>query len=96
MPRSNKIAPQKPAIVTQKPVTVPAVIVPKPSMLTVIKEGFGFGVGSAVAHRVMGSIFGTQVQAPQPPLRNIEYEQCLAEHTDFVDGTSYCAYLLNK
>ena len=97
MPRSNKIAPQKPAIVTQKPVTAPA----KPNMLTTIKEGFGFGVGSAVAHRVVGSLFGSgqtqiQTQAPQPPLRNIEYEQCLTEHTNVVDGTAFCAYLLTK
>jgi len=94
MPRSNKIAPQK-------TVTVPAVVVPKSSMLTTVKEGFSFGVGSAIAHRVVGGLFGLgsgsgpQPQSP-PPIRNIEYEQCLSEHTNVVDGTSYCAYLLRE
>jgi hypothetical protein len=86
---------------------VPAFINPmssvKPtSMLSTVKDGFSFGVGSAIAHRVVGGLFGSgQVQPQsqsqsQPPLRNREYEQCLSEHSNVVDGTAFCAYLLRE
>ena len=76
------------------------------SMLSTVKDGFSFGVGSAIAHRVVGGLFGlgtgqdqphSQVQVQsQPPLRNREYEQCLSEHSNVVDGTAFCAYLLRE
>jgi hypothetical protein len=58
-----------------------------------VKEGFSFGVGSALAHRVIGGLFGPS--SPQEPKRRLtEYEQCLAEHRDFAESTAFCAYLL--
>jgi hypothetical protein len=100
MPRS---AQKKYAPAVIKPMTPvkPPVPAQQNSMLSTVKEGFSFGVGSAIAHRVVGGLFGLGSgspgpQPPQPPIRNIEYEQCLAEHTNVVDGTAFCAYLLTK
>jgi hypothetical protein len=63
-------------------------------MVSVLKEGFSFGAGSAIAHRVVGGLFEKPVQKEPIINRNYEYEQCLMEHPNFVDSTAYCAYLL--
>jgi hypothetical protein len=70
-----------------------------PSLLQTVKEGFSFGIGSALAHRVIGGIFGPSYPQSQPPpqeatRRPTEYEQCLAEHRDFGDSAAFCSYLL--
>lgn len=64
---------------------------PQRNMVSVLKEGFSFGAGSAIAHRVVGE---KPVQKEPISNRNYEYEQCLVEHPNFVDSTAYCAYLL--
>ena len=94
MPRS-----QKSAVVIHKPAPVPAIIQPKPSFLQTVKEGFSFGVGSSIAHNVVNRMFASSSTAPekvqmQTQTQPREYEQCLAEHSDFVDSSSYCAHLL--
>ena len=98
MPRSssNKVAPN-----VAKPNVANSIIamstVSKPSLMQTVKEGVGFGVGSALAHRLVGGLFGPS--KPQPPPQEVtrrptEYEQCLAEHRDFADSTAFCSYLL--
>jgi hypothetical protein len=84
MPRRSS----NPIVSTPQKTNVPAIVVPKPSFLQTIKDGFAFGTGSAVAHRVVGSIFGspahTQVQ-PEGQVnekRNIEYEQCMKDYNN--------------
>ena len=80
----------------QKPQsTVPAIVKPQPSALTTIKEGFSFGIGSAIAHRVVGSLFSQQ-KPVEKSVRDREYEQCLAEHSSCGDGASLCAYILTE
>jgi len=71
--------------------TVSHPTVSKPSIFASLKDGFGFGVGSAVAHRVVDAIMKP---APQVQKQTTAYEACLAQHTDFVDSSSYCAGLL--
>jgi len=69
------------------------------SLMQTVKEGFSFGLGSAIAHRVVGGLFGSSSSPPPPPPQEAkrsptEYEQCLAEHRDFGDSTAMCSYLL--
>lgn len=89
------------AIVKPRPFTTPSVVNPivvspsvaKPSLMQTVKEGVGFGIGSAIGHRIIGGLFGPS--SPQEPKRRLtEYEQCLAEHRDFGDSAAFCSYLL--
>jgi hypothetical protein len=57
---------------------LPAVIPQKPSFLQTMKEGLAFGVGNAVAHRIIGSIPNTVKEVERP----LEYEQCMKEYDD--------------
>ncbi len=53
--------------------TTPALSSTAPSLGQSVKEGFGLGVGSAVAHRVVASIFGAPtVNVTQPVHTNKE------------------------
>ena len=40
------------------------------SFLDVIRQGFGFGTGSALAHAAVGSVIGASSNAPLPPSAN--------------------------
>ncbi len=73
---------------------VPAIITPKPSALAVIKDGFGFGVGSAIAHRAVGGLFNQE--APKKPERNIVYEQCMLDHIDHIFSATICERYLTE
>ena len=59
-----------------------------------MKDGFGLGIGSAIAHRVVSGIFGAPtvntVAAPREPTA---FEQCVAEHRDDI---GICAHLAEK
>ena len=76
----------------------PRVATPKvvnPSLMQTVKEGVGFGIGSAIGHRVVNGLFGSGSSQPhEVRKRPTEYEQCLAEHRDFGDSTAMCSYLL--
>lgn len=89
MPRRLSQKSSVPMIV--KPSPVPMVI--KPSIFSSIKDGFGFGIGSAVAHRAVDSMFRVSPLVPKKP-ENLAYEQCLAENADFIDSSSICAHHL--
>jgi len=86
-PMIVKPVPSAPMIV--KP--VPSAMTFKRSIFASLKDGFGFGVGSAVARHAVDSIFS--VSPPEPKKHsNFEYEQCLAENADFIDSASICAH----
>lgn len=57
---------------------LPALIVEKPSFLQTMKEGLAFGVGNAIAHKIIGSIPNTIKEIEKP----LEYEQCMKEYDD--------------
>ena len=57
---------------------LPAIISQKPSFLQTMKEGVAFGVGNAIAHKIIGSIPNTIVGNG----KSIEYEQCMKEYDD--------------
>jgi hypothetical protein len=56
----------------------------RPSMLQTMKEGLAFGVGNAIAHRmIMGaSLQQQQPQQQQQQQMNPEYIQCIKEYND--------------
>ena len=101
MPRSKQTA-VAPKVATPKVVNPnvvnPTVVNPKvvnPSLMQTVKEGVGFGIGSAIGHRVVNGLFGSGSSQPhEVRKRPTEYEQCLAEHRDFGDSTAMCSYLL--
>ena len=66
-----------PAIIDNKK-NLPATIPQKPSFLQTMKEGLAFGVGNAIAHKIIGSIPNTIIK----PGNSIEYEQCMKEYDD--------------
>jgi hypothetical protein len=56
-----------------------------------IKQGFGFGVGSHLAHAILGST--SRPTDHQPIVINAEYKQCMTENND---DKAVCAHLLQK
>ena len=62
---------------TNKPVvTKPSVSVPshyQPSLFSSIKQGFGFGVGSSIAH----NIFDSKPSQPKIIDKTAEFKQCM-------------------
>jgi hypothetical protein len=83
------------------PMPVPT-SVSTPTFGQTLKEGFAFGTGSAIAHRVVGAIFGPLTAAPSAApaaaprvSEKTPYEQCLAEHYDS-DPLGFCAHLLKR
>lgn len=71
MPRSNKLVAQKP--VAQNPVAVQHSPVNElPSLFSSMKQGFGFGVGSSIAHNIFDS-------KPAKPVldKTTEFKQCM-------------------
>jgi hypothetical protein len=100
MPRSKQTSLAPTSNVANHKVLNPKVAVAGPSLMQTVKEGFSFGIGSAIAHRVVGGLFGSSQPQPLPEVRPTEYkrpteyEQCLAEHRDFGDSAAFCSYLL--
>jgi len=50
----------------------------RPSLFSSVKQGFGFGIGSSIAH----NIFDSKEAKPMPPLRPVidkttEFKQCM-------------------
>ena len=76
MPRStNKPVVNKPVV--NKPVVNNSVVqhrLEQPSLFSSIKQGFGFGVGSSIAH----NIFDSKPAQPRQPLDKItEFKECM-------------------
>ena len=73
---------------TNKPVvTKPSVSLPvhyQPSLFSSMKQGFGFGIGSSIAHNIFDSKEAKPLPPlqPLPPLRSVidkttEFKQCM-------------------
>jgi len=97
MPRSSspKIPERKVSTVKQLPYTnLPAIIPQKPSFLQTVKDGIGYGIGSSLGHRLVGSIMGYSHDGGpsivQKPTVENEYEQCMKDNND----KAGCEYLL--
>ncbi len=71
---------------------------PAPTLGQTIKEGFGFGMGSAIAHRIFGAKPTVVVQQPPAPSTEgaptfpAEYVQCMKESNDDKEA---CKQFLN-
>lgn len=80
MPRTTPSMPERK--ITTMPLVIkknlPALIPQKPSFLQTMKEGFAFGIGNTIAHKIIGSIPNT-IKGPEHP---IEYEECMKEYDD--------------
>ncbi len=99
MPRntkaSAKIAPMKSAVSTTP---IPPQY-PQQTMGSIIKEGVGFGMGSAIGHRVIGAFFPTHTAiAPAPTTASHKnpdactteravFETCLLNESEFFCGS---------
>ena len=71
MPRQRKDL--KPIVpVTQ--VAPVAQISQRPALLQIMKEGFGFGIGNALAHRVVASAFSSD------SANTVKYEKCVEKY----------------
>ncbi len=102
MPRSNTSA--APVAHSKVRSVVPAAsLTPAPASAPTfgqsIKDGFGMGIGSAIGHRVIASIFGASSVAQreaqrEPPVvaqrEPTAFEQCIAENRDDI---ALCAHL---
>jgi len=64
--------------VTDNKKNLPAIIHEKPSFLQTMKDGMAFGVGNAIAHKIIGSIPNTIIGNG----KSVEYEQCMKEYDD--------------
>jgi hypothetical protein len=51
--------PHYPTVVKPQPTLVPSVPASTPSFGQIVKEGIGFGAGSAIGHRIVGAVFGS-------------------------------------
>jgi hypothetical protein len=100
MPRNNRdvVHPTKKVTVLPKA----TVVMPKttgvasPGLGQIVKEGMAFGVGNAVAHSVIGRLFGGVAVAPAsvaPPSEKTAYNHCL----ELTNGNQeVCDHLLGK
>ena len=96
MPRSSN----NKSVIT-KPVVTKSAIQPRllgneqPSLFSSIKQGFGFGIGSSIAHNIFDSKPAQPVQPVQPaqPTQNKtrEFQQCM-EKT--YNNYEECEYIL--
>jgi hypothetical protein len=58
-----------------------------------IKDGFGMGVGSAIAHRMVSGLFGAPTVNTVAAAAPTAFEQCIAEHRDDI---ALCSHLAEK
>lgn len=104
-----KIKMPNPPPVPYKPAPSPMVLPQAPTMMQSMKDGFGLGLGSSIAHNVVGRMFGAPAYTPNRPtepekkpcaneLR--EFENCLVSSDTTFCGDKQNAYVecikLNK
>lgn len=93
MPRNNRdvVHPTKKVTVLPK-----ATSVASPGLGQIVKEGMAFGVGNAVAHSVIGRLFGGVAVAPAsvaPHSEKTAYNHCL----EITNGNQeVCEHLVGK
>lgn len=92
--------PAAPAAAAAAPALASVPIVQAPTFGQSIKDGFGLGLGSSLANRLVSNIFGppqiavagAAAQAPTKP-ELTAYEQCIVEHRE---DHAVCGHLLQK
>jgi hypothetical protein len=88
--RSQSPISRKHSTVASMPQNLPQTVVPmspRPTMFQTMKEGLAFGVGNAIAHRmIMGNALQQQRQEQRPEKQEVpispEYIQCIKEYND--------------
>ena len=96
-PRTRLPSPVPSPVPSTVPRNIPSVSPAPNSLGTLVKEGFAWGLGNAVAHRVFGSIWpsaapATTVVPPvQLPTKTPEYQQCMQDFNDL----AACKHLLD-
>jgi hypothetical protein len=77
---SHGAAPQVPA---------PKPSIQAPSMMDTMKQGFSFGVGSAIAHNIMNSIFRpAPVPTPKESMHDL-YNKCMEKNDIAINCNVY-------
>jgi hypothetical protein len=86
-PNSKAIAPSKnnllPAPQQKNPIPMTPVQYPQMSFGQSMKDGFGLGVGSAIAQRMVGAFFPTNRTAVVPEPSRMKQEACETQRTAF-------------
>ena len=68
-------------------------VMPAPSLGQSIKDGIGLGIGSAIGHRIVSSIFGAPTVSVAAQHVPTAFEKCIVENRDDV---ALCAHLAEK
>jgi len=101
MPRKHSTSPSRKTVVStvaRKPLSSQppsAVAQPKSSFLSMIKEGFGFGLGSSIARNVVDSVMApkttsTQVEQSTKQEAPLTFAQCM---TNTAGNYEECGHL---
>jgi len=78
MPRNNQTSVKPYVLPPQKlPIINPLSSVGTPSLGQVVKEGMAFGAGNAVAHNIIGRLFGGSSSVAPSAAKVSMYDQCL-------------------
>ena len=78
MPRNNQTSVKPYVLPPQKlPIINPLSSVGTPSLGQVVKEGMAFGAGNAVAHNIIGRLFGGSSSVVPSAAKVNEYDHCL-------------------
>ncbi len=93
-----KIKMPAPPPMPYKPAAPPMVLpqVQQPTMMQSMKDGFGLGLGSSIAHNVVGRMFGAPAYTPNKPSSDsAEKKPCAAELREFENcfvssDTTFC------
>jgi hypothetical protein len=98
MPRSSKptTSAPKPTISQAPQAPAPKSSIQAPSMMDTMKQGFSFGVGSAIAHNMMNSIFrpaptSIPTTTSKESMHDL-YKKCMEKN----DSTINCNVYLEK
>lgn len=87
MPRngsSHKISPKPTVPTVIKPIPSAIMTPPPTSFGQIVKEGFGFGAGSALAHRAVAAVLGpTTTQTILTPTPSETKATCVSERVAF-------------
>ena len=78
----------------QLPVYKPPMYLPKPTLFDSVKQGFGFGIGSSIAHSFMGTNNKTHIINNNCDTLKNEYNKCMLENK-YNDPKDTC-YKLEK
>jgi hypothetical protein len=76
--------PKSKTVIKSKAINNPPMIVNnQPTMFDSIKQGFGFGLGSSIAHNVVRSFTESSPTVEKPQISCIGYDKCKLESDPF-------------